>query len=239
MHDYEKEIAAKGSLAIKDGSVKKRRQQVSEPRFGNQRGFSMIELAAVCAVMLVILAIALFSLPSMMQSTRSDTALREVMDQMRQAREYSISYRRYVQVTLTTVGSQAQVQIIQRNDLTSGAAATNPVLSTVPIQSPVQFTLFTGVGAPPDTPDAFGNSSAIEFGGANGGPPSGMLFQSDGELVNGGTVVAGSTGSGTPISGSVFLGIIGQNGTARAVTVMGTTGRVHGWKWNGASWVLF
>lgn len=204
-----------------------------------QGGFSLLELIVVCAVMTVVLAIALIELPSTLQNARSDAALREVMEQIRQAREYSIAYRRYIQVSFATVGSQAQVQIIQRNDLTTGAAAANPVLSTVPIQYPMQFTLFTGAGAPPDTPDAFGNANAIEFGGANGGPAGGMLFQSDGELVNGGTVVAGNTGSGTPINGSVFLGVVGQSSTARAVTVMGTTGRVHGWKWNGTSWIQF
>lgn len=235
----QKEIALAVASAAKDKSVKNRIEQLPNPRLVNERGFSLLEVTVVCAIMLVIMGIALLNLPSTLQSTRSDTALRQVMDQLRQAREYSIANRRYVQVTFTTVGSQAQIQIIQRNDLTTGAGVTTPVLSTVPIQYPMQFVVFTGSGAPPDTPDAFGNSAAIEFGGANGGPPGGMLFQADGELVNGGTVVAGSAGSGTAISGSVFLGVAGQKATVRAATVMGTTGRVHGWKWNGTTWAQF
>jgi prepilin-type N-terminal cleavage/methylation domain-containing protein len=220
--------------------VKQRSKSVLERRSSGQHGFSLLELTIVSAIMLIIMAIALFNLPSMMQSTRSDTALREVMDQIRQAREFAIANRRYVQIAFTMVGAQAQVQTTQLNTKTSGGGTTNPVISTVLIQSPLQFTLFTGVGAPPDTPDLFGNSSAIVFGGTSGGPAGGIVFQSDGELVNGGTIPAvGSNGSGTAMSGSVFLGVPGQNLTARAVTVMGTTGRVHGWKWNGTAWVQF
>jgi hypothetical protein len=59
-----------------------------------------------------------------------------------------------------------------------------------------------------------------------------MMFQSDGEFLDGATAL--------PINGTVFLGIPGQQSTARAVTVLGTTGRVRGWKSNGAvAWYQF
>jgi prepilin-type N-terminal cleavage/methylation domain-containing protein len=215
-------------------SVKQRTKKVSERRSSRERGFSMLELIIVCAVILVISAMALIELPTTMQGVKSDTALREMMDQLRQAREYAIANRRYEQVTFSTVGGLAQIQIIQRNDLTAGAAVGNPILSTVPIQAPMGYLVFPALG---DTPDAFGNGNAIVFGGTNGGPAGGMFFQSDGELVNGSTVVAG--GSGTPINGSVFLAVTGNTLTARAITVMGTTGRVHGWKTNGTTWLQF
>jgi hypothetical protein len=85
----------------------------------------------------------------------------------------------------------------------------------------------------PDTPDGFGNGYAIEFEGLNGLPVAGMLFQSDGELVDGSTFL--------PISGTVFIGVTGSNNTtaARAVTVLGTTGRVRGWRSQGSTWVQF
>ena len=204
-------------------------------RRNSERGFSMIETVVVVAIILIISAMALINLPATMQSIHSDTAVREVVTQLRQAREYAIANRRYVQVTFTTVGGLAQIQMIQRNDKTAGAGAVNPVLSTVPIQAPMQFVVFGGLA---DTPDGFGNAAAIEFGtpGVAGGPPGGMFFQSDGELVDGGTVAGGAA---NPINGSIFLGVAGTTSTARAVTVMGTTGRVHGWSSGGGAWTQF
>ena len=203
-------------------------------RQNSERGFSMIEMVVVVAIILIISAMALINLPTTMQNIHSDTAVRQVVTQLRQAREYAIANRRYVQVTFTTVGGLAQIQMIQRNDKTVGAGAVNPVLSTVSIQVPMQFVVFGG----PDTPDGFGNGAAIEFGtpGVAGGPPGGMFFQSDGELVDGGTVAAGAA---SPINGSVFLGVAGTASTARAVTVMGTTGRIHGWSSGGGAWTQF
>jgi hypothetical protein len=196
-------------------------------RRGARHGFSTVELLTAVLVIFIVSAIAILQIGPVLQSLRSDTAMRQVLDQMRQAREYSIARRQYVQVTFPVVAGQCQIVITQRNDLKPGAGAA-VVLSTVPIQSPLQF-LLAGL---PDTPDNFGNTSAIEFGGVAGGPPVGMLFQSDGELVDGGTYL--------PVNGSVFLAAPGQpSSAARAITVMGSTGRVRGWKSSGGGWTQF
>jgi hypothetical protein len=56
-----------------------------------------------------------------------------------------------------------------------------------------------------------------------------MYFQNDGELVDGSTF--------QPINGTVFLGVSTLNTTsARAITVLGSTGRVRAWKFNGSAW---
>jgi prepilin-type N-terminal cleavage/methylation domain-containing protein len=194
------------------------------------RGFSTIELLVVITLILVISAFALISLPTNLQSARADTALRQVMDQLRQAREYAIANRRFVQVTFGVVGGRPQIAMIQRNDLTPGGGPVNPVLlgQPVTIQPPMTFLVF---GAKPDTPDGFGNGAALFFAGVGGGPPPGMLFRSDGEFVNAATSL--------PINGTVFLGVPGDASTGRAVTVLGTTGRVRGWKGSGATWNQF
>ena len=196
----------------------------------NERGFSLVEMSVVVMLILIISAMALIAYSPTLQDARFDAAVREVIDQLRQAREYSVTNRRYVQVTFPTVVvagiTQYQVVMKVRNDLTAGAGGVDPVLSTVPIESPAQFYVFAGG---PDTPDAFGNGAAVVFEGLNGGPVGGMLFQSDGELVDGTTF--------QPINGTVFMGQPGKNSTARAVTVLGGTGRVRGWKGTGAIWV--
>ncbi len=194
------------------------------------RGFSIIELLVVVAIIMIISAMALIQLPAALRNTRSDTALRQIVDQMRQAREYAIANRRYVQVSFAVAGGLAQITITQKNSLTAGAGA-DRVLSVVPIQSPMQFTVFATKA---DTPDGYGNAAAasgIEFNGLNGGPPAGMYFQSDGEFVAAVTYL--------PINGTVFLGVPGDTTTARAITVLGTTGRVRGWNGVGTAWNQF
>ncbi len=204
-------------------------------RRGNrQRGFSMIELSVVIMLILIITAMAMLAFLPTLQDTRFDTAMRQVLDQLRQAREYALTNRRYVQVTFPVVGTPNgnlyEVVLTQRNDLTAGAGAVNPILSTLPIQYPAQYVL----AMTQDTPDAFSGgppTSPIMFESLAGGPVGGMLFQSDGELVDGATF--------QPINGTVFLGFPGKNTSARAITVLGGTGRIRGWKGTGAIWFRF
>jgi prepilin-type N-terminal cleavage/methylation domain-containing protein len=196
-----------------------------------QRGFSMIEICVVITLILIISAMAIMALQPSLQDSRFDTAMRQVIDQLRQAREYSIANRRYVQVTFPTVvvagNPQYQVVMTERNAPPYGpvGAGADVILSTTPIEAPAQFFRDPAV---PDTPDAFGNTSAIEFEAQNPGPIGGMLFQSDGELVDGLTF--------QPINGTVSLGLTGLTTANRAITVLGSTGRVRGWKYNGTAW---
>jgi prepilin-type N-terminal cleavage/methylation domain-containing protein len=190
-----------------------------------ERGFSMIELVVVVSIILIITAISITQLRPNLQNARIDAAMREVAESFRQAREFAISHRRYVQVTFP---ANNQVQMVQLNTLTVGAGGVNPVLDTVTLPPPLIFTL----DGMPDTPDAFGNGNPIVFENVVNGPVGGMVFQSDGEFLDGATFL--------PINGTVFMGFPGQQSTARAVTILGTTGRVRGWKSNGnTAWYQF
>jgi type II secretory pathway pseudopilin PulG len=200
-----------------------------------ERGFSMIELGVVIAIIITILAMAIFMLQPAMQDAKYDNAMRQVISQLRQAREYAIANRRYVQVTFPIVvigGQPTQYQVVttQKNVAPYGPvdAGADVVLSTVPIQIPAQYFVYPGS---PDTPDGFGNASAIDFEGLNGGPILCMMLQTDLKLIDGGTF--------QPINGTVFIGFPNAPTASRAVTVLGGTGRVRGWKYTGASWFQF
>ena len=185
----------------------------------------MIELVVVVSIILIITAISITQLRPNLQNARVDAAMRQVLETMRQAREFAVANRRYVQLSFP---ANNQLQITQLNTLTPGAGGINPVLDTVTLSPPLVFT----VDGMPDTPDAYGNANAIEFESVANGPVGGMVFQSDGEFLDGATFL--------PINGTVFLGITGQQSTARAVTVLGTTGRVRGWKSTGTTaWYQF
>jgi prepilin-type N-terminal cleavage/methylation domain-containing protein len=197
-----------------------------------ERGFSMTELSVAIGIILIIFGMAIAAFQPAIQAAKYDAGMRQVLDQLRQAREYSLANRRYVQVTFPIVptanGPEYQVVITEMNSMTAGGGAVNPVLSTTPIQFPEQFYVYPGYV---DTPDAYGNSGAIVFGGTIGGPAAGMLFQSDGELVSAATL--------QPINGTVFLGVPGNPMSVRAITVLGSTGRIRGWKGADSRWNQF
>ena len=80
----------------------------------------------------------------------------------------------------------------------------------------------------PDTPMGFGNKAAIYIGNTGGGPAF-MEFTSTGQFTD-------QTGFNT-LNGTVFIGVTGQTNTARAVTIMGGTGRVRPYTYIGSSWI--
>lgn len=197
-------------------------------RAKRESGFSLVELCVVIGIAMIISVMAIVGIQPALQNAKYDAAMRELVTQLRQAREYAIANRRYVAITFPTVGSRPQVVTTQMNTLTPGAGAVNPVISTVTIEGPGTYLVYPTM---PDTPDGYGKSGAICFEGLSGGPVGGMLFQSDGELIDGITFL--------PINGTVFMASAGQPTTARAVTVLGSTGRIRGWKSSGASWAQF
>jgi prepilin-type N-terminal cleavage/methylation domain-containing protein len=213
-------------------SVKKTEAKpMAERRNGNpERGFSMMELLIVVSIVLIVSAISITQLRPNLQNARIDAAMREDLETFRQGREFAIANRRYVQVTFPATN---QIKLIQLNTLTPGAGGVNPTLDTVTLAPPLIFTL-DGMPVTPDDapPSGCSTLAPIVFECIANGPVGGMVFQSDGEFVDGATYL--------PINGTVFLGVTGQQSTARAVTLLGTTGRVRGWKSNGNTlWYQF
>jgi type II secretory pathway pseudopilin PulG len=189
------------------------------------RGISLIEMMVVVAIAMTIAGMVVVHLTPTLQTFRSNSAASQVVDVFRQAREYAITYRRYVQITFPNYaanGANNQIAIIVKNSLTPPFNQADVLLTTVTLSGTVQFQL---AGAVPDSPDAFGNATAVNFGSVDGGPPTGMFFQADGTFVN---------LTGNFVNGSVFLGQNKTISTARAVTVLGTTGRIRSYNINGA-----
>lgn len=209
-------------------SVSELKTRLNARRGGDQAcGFSMIELVVVIAISMVIAGIAIIQAQPALQQIRANTAKDQVQSAMRQARETAISDRRDVQVEflVNPVGQPAGSYI--RLTRLGGLCCANTVILMIPIQNNVNYTTFAGE---PDTPDGFGNGGAIYFAGVAGGPPAGMMYQSDGTFA--------AVGTGIPINGTVFMGLPGQPITARAVTVLGATGRVRAYHIAGTTaWV--
>jgi prepilin-type N-terminal cleavage/methylation domain-containing protein len=187
-----------------------------------ERGFSLIEMMVVVVIIGIILTMTLLELQPTVYQFRANAALAQVKGAMRQARELAISERRTIVVQF--VGNNT-IELFEVNEPGNVVAAV-PFM-TLPIETTVSFMTFAGE---PDTPDTYGIPavpSGIEFAGVVGGPPVGMQFQSDGTFTD---------ANGNPINGTVFLGITNIKTSARAVTILGATGRVHAWKGSGLSW---
>jgi prepilin-type N-terminal cleavage/methylation domain-containing protein len=179
-------------------------------------GFSLIEVLIVIAVIGVLSAFAILQIGNALPAYRANAAMDQVVAQLRMARQTAIADRRNVRVIFNAPNG------IQTRRLEIGGAVTP--LTSVVFEGYVVFTLL----GHPDTPDAFGNGAPIVFGGIGGGPGV-MAFTSTGAFIDGAT--------GDPINGTIFLGLVNQPMTARAVSVLGATGRVRPYRWINNGWV--
>jgi len=198
--------------------VMKRGDRIMRSRTAEvERGFTMVEIVIVLVIVMIIAAIALVQLQPTVQQFRANAAMAQVKGALRQAREIAISQRRTIVVQFApATNSILLFQVLEPGNV----RAAQPFL-TLPIETTVLFMTFPGEA---DTPDGYGipgGGGGIEFGGVVGGPPAGMQFQSDGTFCN---------AAGTPINGTVFMGVPGIPTTARAVTILGSTGRIHAFK---------
>ncbi len=182
--------------------------------FRNQSGYSGLEMLFVTALLGVLAAMAVIQLNAARPSLKGDGAMRVVLAQMRTARELAITERRYMRVVFVTPN---EVQIVREE---VPGPSTTIVAATV-IEGGVGYALVDGV---PDTPDAFGKGAPVDFGVITN-----LKFSPDGTLVN---------QDGQSINGSVFLAMPPEERSARAITVLGSTGRIRGYRWNGHAWKL-
>jgi prepilin-type N-terminal cleavage/methylation domain-containing protein len=176
----------------------------------NASGFTLLEILIVVAIMGLMMAIAVPSVRTEIIDARANAAMWQVHAQLQAARDWAMTQRRTMEVQFNGTN---QILVIR----VDGAVRTT--LATLVFTNGMQYQLFAGL---PDTPDAFGAGRAINFGG-----PTTVWFLADGSL---------SDANNVPVSGTVFLGIPDQSLTARAVTVLGPTGRIQGYRWDGSAW---
>ena len=188
-----------------------------EKRLGGSAGFSLMELLVVVGVASVVMATAVLMMPDTIRNARADGGMALVVAELRRAKDLAVTQRRDMEVRFVLPD---EIQIwrqevpVQHNNQTR--------ISTTRLENHIEFLLMPGL---PDTPDGFGNGSAIEFDTA----PA-LFFRSEGMFTD-------ANANLDPLNGTVFLGVRNQPLTARAVTVFGPTALIRGYRWTGAQWV--
>lgn len=192
--------------------------------YKREQGFTLLEVLVVVGIMAVLSGMAVMGSTGTMQGYKANAAMDVVSSQLRLARELAITNRRNVVVTIDLVNNAVSYQVKAPN--VAGTSELDGQIVTIPLPPQTSFMVEAGV---PDTPMGFGNTSPVLIGNLSGGPP-GMAFTPTGSFTD-------NTYT-NPINGTIFIGMTNQPATARAITIMGSTGRVRQYTYVGnLTWI--
>lgn len=194
------------------------------------RGFSMLEMAIVVALIMILSGITFISLKPALADARVNAGYDTTLMQMRIARQRAIQERKQYIVcfglatptgALTPLGAPtAQSVQIFRWDLGTALSATTQV-SKVDLPSDVQFQALSGLPSP--GPDSFGTgTAAIDFDqGVAAAVTNQVMFMPDGSAQD---------TNGNLNNGVIYIARNGDLLSSKAVSVFGSSGRIRGWR---------
>jgi type II secretory pathway pseudopilin PulG len=174
-------------------------------------GFSLIETMVVIALIMVGSSVALVQMRQSVAMLDADRASSQVASQMQYARQVAVDQRRDVVIAFVDPNEITVTRI--------EADGTPTELVSAVLPTGYSFGLPSGVG---DTPEGYGNDDPVDFNG-----DTTARFLGDGTLVTPGGII---------VNGTVFT-IGAGNGSARAVTLTGASGRSKQYYIQGTSWI--
>lgn len=205
----------------------------------SHKGFSVIELLIVVTITVVLTAIALPQMLSQRRLMRSSVIAREIMTQLRHTRQLAMSQRRAF--TFQYDDATKEIKII--GPIPAGAPALLPaagypnnlgssVISTISLArggvptSEISYgipTTMTGLPAGAPTIPTGPLDDLVPRTNLPGDNKLNITFQPDGSVID-------ATG---PLDRSIFIfNNRAAQGTASAISVLGTSGRVKMWRYS-------
>jgi prepilin-type N-terminal cleavage/methylation domain-containing protein len=182
------------------------------------RGFSLVELMIVIALILAVAAFSAMTIQPALKEGRVTEAYNRTLMTLRQARDYSVAQRQIYFVTLNNG--------VQPNTISITQGSTGIVMVTYNLPTDVRFDIEPGIPVSqtvaPTTPDGFGiGNLAIDFDqGIVGGVKNMIYFYPDGSAAD---------ALGNVNNGVVYVARPGEIRSSRAITLWGATGRLRGW----------
>jgi prepilin-type N-terminal cleavage/methylation domain-containing protein len=183
------------------------------------RGFSLIELLMVVAIIAIMGGIAMGVTNNVVRTAKGKSGAQQLSSFLKRHRELAISRRRNIEIAFTL----PNIVTSRQRAVPDPPAALGPstLLETMYLEGQIGFRKFPVIGL--DTPDAFGSPVEVNLGGANP-----VMFTSEGTFAD---------VNGDPINATLLLGVANLPATANAVTIIGTTATLRLWRWDGAKWV--
>jgi type II secretory pathway pseudopilin PulG len=207
-----------------------------------------MEMILVVAIMMVMTAVTVLTLQPTIKNARAESSFQDVLMQLKLARQWAIAQRtQYIvcfglnsapQGAQTTPFGAPTAQTVQIYNWISGTALSAAVqVRSVPLAFDMQFQTLSGFPTSASTvPDGFGNGATamnldIGVAGAINNQvvfwPDGSAHDTNGNLNSGIIYVARTV----LVNGTQ----VGDMNNSRAITLYGATGRVRGWRLDGAA----
>ncbi len=211
--------AAERGLLNPIGMEAGRRRERPSARVRTAQGFSLIELLMVVSIIAILGGIAMGVTNEAVRSAKGKSGAQQLASFLKRHRELAISRRRNIEIAFTLPNTVISTQRAVPNPPAPLGPST--VLETMYLEGQIGYRKFPSVIL--DTPDAFGSLAAVNLGGANP-----VMFTSEGTFAD---------VNGDPINATLLLGVANLPVTANAVTIIGTTGTLRQWRWDGGRWV--
>jgi len=189
-------------------------------------GFSLLELLIAVSCGLILSGVTFMALQPMLLQAHVNTAYETTLMVLRNTRNQAITqgHEYYVTFTPAGVGQNPPATIlVQYQPPAVGNAAAPPLQQVLSYTLPKDVDFKVQAGFPANAPDNFGAGiNAIDFGQQLAGEPFNfVVFMPDGSAQDGNNNLNSGIVYITRPSGDMY--------TSKAVTVMGSTGRIRGW----------
>jgi Tfp pilus assembly protein FimT len=208
-------------------------KQNESRRKHRERGYSLLEMLSVVAILIVMTVVSFMSLVPVLKQQRVINAYNTTLGAMRQARDNAVSQRTSYSVTFSSTASPNTITVapvLPAGVTTSFQGDQNSVTYQLPTD--VSFYAASALASVP-APDSYGSAAnAVDFGytanGAGTGGQTTIYFCPDGSAQD----AEGGAGNclGSWDGGVVYISRSGDLMSSRAISLWGGTGRIHGWR---------